>query len=177
MAKNQQSAQSRSPARSPAQQAGLLGEAFVAAWWQRQQWTVVAERWHCRWGELDLVVRSPAPDPPNRIHTLAFVEVKTRAQRNWDEDGLLALTPTKQLKLIRTAQTFLGEFPDLANDACRFDVAAIRCDRASGTPQSLPTALNLDPAAIALSSGQRHTLHGHHLTLQHYIPNAFDLSQ
>ena len=159
---------------SPAQQAGLLGEVFIAAWWQQQGWTVIAERWQCRWGELDLVVRSPAPSPPKRIHTLGFVEVKTRAKGNWDQDGLLAITPKKQTKLIRTAQTFLSEFPDFADDACRFDVAAIRCDRL--TPGSaLPTPPVLTHP-VPLSPGHPHIIHHHRLTLQHYIPNAFDLS-
>lgn len=177
MAKSSQNSRQNPKPLSPAQQTGLLGEAFVAAWWRHQGWTVVAEQWKCRWGELDVVVRSPAPQPPQRLHTLAFVEVKTRSRKNWDQDGLLAITPQKQTKLIRTAQTFLSEFPVIADDACRFDVAAIRCDRQPDAPKTLPTPLNLSPAAIATTPGQTHILHGHHLTLQHYLPNAFDLSE
>lgn len=196
MAKSSKTSQSL----SPAQQAGLLGEALVAAWWQQQGWTVIAQRWHCRWGELDLVVRSPpppsAPQNPPRIpqpQTLAFVEVKTRAKKNWDQDGLLALTPKKQTKLIRTAQTFLGEFPNLTDDACRFDVAAVRCDRppTSSPPNSTPPdpiPVNLDLSNLDrhnlnvsqiqnLTIGHPVTLSRHRLTLQHYIPNAFDLSE
>ena len=179
---------------SPAQQAGLLGEVLVAMWWQ-QGWTVIAQRWKCRWGELDLVVRSPAASPQSPIlssnlQTLAFVEVKTRAKKNWDQDGLLALTPKKQTKLIRTAQTFLRDFPNLTEDACRFDVAAVRCDHRPipAKPRSTPpTQVNLDLSNLDrynlnfsqitnLTIGHPVTLNQHHLTLQHYISNAFDLS-
>ena len=161
---------------SASQQAGLLGETFVAAWWKQQGWRIVSERWKCRWGELDVVVRSPPPAPPKRIHTLAFVEVKTRATRNWDQDGLLAITPQKQTKLIRTAQTFLSEFPAFANDACRFDVAAIQCDRLTTAKPALPNPLELNQYSLKLSPDYPHTIHHHTLTLRHYIPNAFDLS-
>ena len=49
-------------------QLGDRGEALVAAWLQQQGWRIVAQQWHCRWGELDIVARSPAPE-----ESLAFV--------------------------------------------------------------------------------------------------------
>ena len=162
---------------SPSQQSGQLGEAFIAAWWKQQGWTIIAQRWSCRWGELDVVVRSPEEPAAPRPRTLAFVEVKTRRNKNWDQDGLLALTPTKQTKLIRTAQTFLGQFPDFSEDACRFDVAAVRCDRPSPrSPLTLPDPLDLSEHSLHLSPGHPHLIYHHRLTLQHYIPDAFDLS-
>ncbi|MEM9246603.1 MAG: YraN family protein [Cyanobacteria bacterium P01_F01_bin.153] len=159
-------------------QSGVLGEAFVAAWLQQQSWELIAQRWRCRWGELDLVARSPKPQKTankNQPHTLAFIEVKTRSRKNWDQDGLLALSPSKCSKLIRAAQTFLSEFPELSDDACRFDVAAVRCDRQPKTTLPLPDLIDLTHQCPAITPGSPRVIYDHRLTLQHYIPNAFDL--
>ncbi|XFA72792.1 YraN family protein [Thermosynechococcaceae cyanobacterium Okahandja] len=97
---------------------GEGGEAAVAAWLQARQWQIVARNWTCRWGELDLVAYHP-------VRGLAFVEVKTRRPRNWDANGLGALSPRKQLKLIRAAQAFLQAQPQWQDSPCRFDVALV----------------------------------------------------
>ena len=103
--------------RQAATQLGELGEAFVAAWLMQEGWTIEARRWRCRAGELDLVARSG--------QELAFVEVKTRSPGNWDRNGALAITPAKQLKLLRTAELFFIQHPQWAHLARRFDVALV----------------------------------------------------
>lgn len=103
--------------RSTAAQLGELGEAFVAAWLIQEGWMIEARRWRCRAGELDLVARSG--------QELAFVEVKTRSPGNWDRNGALAITPAKQLKLLRAAELFLIQHPQWAHLARRFDVALV----------------------------------------------------
>jgi putative endonuclease len=103
--------------RSTAAQLGELGEALVAAWLIQEGWMIEARRWRCRAGELDLVARSG--------QELAFVEVKTRSPGNWDRNGALAITPAKQLKLLRTAELFLIQHPQWAHLARRFDVALV----------------------------------------------------
>lgn len=103
--------------RSTAAQLGELGEAFVAAWLMQEGWTIEARRWRCRAGELDLVARSG--------QELAFVEVKTRSPGNWDRNGALAITPAKQLKLLRAAELFFIQHPQWAHLARRFDVALV----------------------------------------------------
>ncbi|MEM9770076.1 MAG: YraN family protein [Cyanobacteria bacterium P01_D01_bin.73] len=157
-------------------QSGVLGEAFVAAWLRQQSWELIAQRWRCRWGELDLVARSNQTQGKNQPRTLAFIEVKTRSRKNWDQDGLLALSPSKCSKLIRAAQTFLSEFPELSDDACRFDVAAVRCDRQPNSTTPLPDPIDLTGQCPAINPGCSQVIYNHRLTLQHYIPNAFDLS-
>jgi len=98
---------------------GELGEQVTAQWLQHQGWDILASRWRCRWGELDLIAYNPATG-------LIFVEVKTRQSKNWDADGLCAITPQKQRKLYRTAQMFLSAYPQFSELACRFDLALVK---------------------------------------------------
>ncbi|MGI0490135.1 YraN family protein, partial [Pantanalinema rosaneae CENA516] len=122
----------RSPRSQPQSTAtpdpGMLGEALVAQWLQGRGWVVLYQRWHCRWGELDLVIAQREPES-DRLLSIAFVEVKTRSSGNWDANGLLAITPQKQAKLWKAAQCFLAEHPQLAQLPCRFDVALVSCQR------------------------------------------------
>ncbi|WP_008314355.1 YraN family protein [Leptolyngbya sp. PCC 6406] len=145
-----------------AQRLGELGEALVADWLRQQGWRVVAQRWHCRWGELDIIAmafgrsETIASDPdPN----LAFVEVKSRRQGSLDRIGRLAITPQKQQKLWRSAEVFLAQMPQYAELPCRFDVALVEqgpLGRSTGLMQR------------AIADG------GYTLTLVDYIVNAFD---
>ncbi|MBP0020113.1 MAG: YraN family protein [Cyanobacteria bacterium SBLK] len=101
---------------------GRLGEEVVADWLQSRNWEILHYRWYCRWGEIDLVARSPEP-------MLLFVEVKTRSSGNWDVNGLLAVNPQKRAKLWQTAELFLAKYPALAELPCRFDLALVRYKR------------------------------------------------
>ncbi|MBD1844761.1 YraN family protein [Cyanobacteria bacterium FACHB-63] len=98
---------------------GTSGEDFVADWLQSQGALILARQWTCRSGELDLVVKTSD-------EIVAFVEVKTRSRGNWDSDGMLSITPTKQRKLLTAARFFLLKHPHLAEFPCRFDVALVR---------------------------------------------------
>lgn len=104
---------------------GCLGEQLVSQWLETREWIILSRRWHSRWGELDLVARSTT------VNILAFVEIKTRSQGNWDADGALSITPAKQTKLCTAAALFLGEYPDFADYCCRFDVALVSCKKIS----------------------------------------------
>jgi putative endonuclease len=98
---------------------GELGEKIVAQWLENQGWKILHHRWRCRWGEIDLIAEDEASG------MLAFVEVKTRGRGNWDANGLLAITATKQAKLIEVASVFLSQYSDLSDRPCRFDVALV----------------------------------------------------
>ena len=57
---------------NPRQALGLRAEAAAAAWLQRSGWHVLAHRWRCPVGELDLVATDPCG-------ILVGVEVKVRS--------------------------------------------------------------------------------------------------
>jgi putative endonuclease len=141
---------------SRSQQVGWLGEELVARWLQCYGWTIVAQRWRCRWGELDLIAVplavpqrqnqsfNPRPTPEASINlinsinvrqslqpmqSLLFIEVKTRNAANWDADGALAISTQKQAKLWHAVRVFLSRHPQYSDAVCRFDVALVRCDR------------------------------------------------
>jgi putative endonuclease len=166
---------------------GHLGEQLVAHWLQQQRWQIVAQGWHSRWGELDIVaLRSREAGG----ECLAFVEVKTRSQGNWDGDGLLAVTPTKQTKLWKTAQAFLVKHPHWAELPCRFDVALVQCGRPLAKPipqipcernpshlsstQTEPLTQPTKPTfPKSLALGKTTVVADHALTLVTYLEAAF----
>ncbi|WNZ22541.1 YraN family protein [Leptolyngbya sp. NK1-12] len=146
------------------QQIGRLAETLVANWLKQQNWQILAQRWHCRWGELDLVAFTETPQP-----WIAFVEVKARSSGNWDADGLLAITPAKQEKLLRAAQLFLSTYPEQAELPCRFDVAIVHYQQVYDQPQSSPMT---SPPTVEL--GQPLPMGQYCLMLQDYIVAAFE---
>ncbi|WP_404788718.1 YraN family protein [Altericista sp. CCNU0014] len=143
---------------------GQQGETLVSQWLQQQGWSILARGWTSRWGELDIVALRQEKGGP----CLAFVEVKTRSRGNWDEDGLSAITPSKQAKLWKTAQLFLTKHPHLAEAICRFDVALVNVRRSPS--KTTPTT------AAKIDIGQPLTTSGYDLTLHTYLESAFERS-
>lgn len=119
---------------------GVLGEDFIAQWLQSSDWKILHRRWRCRWGEIDIIATN--------LDTLAFIEVKTRSAGSWDAGGLLAITPQKQAKLWKTAQNFLATYQELADYACRFDVALVYCEKRSLYPSYTLSLQEYIPAAF-----------------------------
>lgn len=147
---------------------GELGEQLVAQWLQTQGWVILHRRWHCPWGELDLIAQQGSAE-------LAFVEVKTRSRGNWDADGLLAITPNKQAKLWQTAELFLAEHPALSHLPCRFDVALVSCKRISPHSHKKNAPLDSSPTG-SKALAQSLAVAGYQLSLQNYIQAAFELN-
>lgn len=97
-------------------EAGNQGEALAAAYLEGRGYTVLERQWRCRYGELDLIARSPEG-------VLCFVEVKRRGP------GAIGLPREfvdgrKQEKLRKTAAVYLAASEDPA--PARFDVAEVR---------------------------------------------------
>ncbi len=169
---------------------GVLGEELVAQWLQSTGWMVLHRRWRCRWGEIDIIAhREPLAQQQTLSHGqqatenspfITFVEVKTRSRGNWDAGGLLSITPQKQAKLWQTARCFLARYPKLASQPCRFDVALVSCqrpspkegDRLSETP--IAVSSSAESLLLPVQLGQVKVISGVQLSLQDYIPSAFD---
>jgi len=77
---------------------GQLGELVAGKLLVAEGFTIVAQNYKCRLGELDLVVRGPAG--------LMFVEVKTRSGLGYGQPAE-SVTRAKQIKLRRLAQYYL----------------------------------------------------------------------
>lgn len=160
---------------------GALGEDLVARWLHSQSWTILHRRWYCYWGELDIVGQ---PQPGE----LVFVEVKTRSRGNWDAGGLLSIASQKQAKLWQAAELFLAAYPELADNACRFDVALVSSQRLPAKSSAgldsqasdrsrldLPITAEQNYDSVARSLIQQPTTKtaGYRLVLQQYLESAF----
>ena len=106
---------------------GNLGEQLVAQWLQTKRCTILHRQWHSRFGEIDIIAKGKSGTGSLRSDILAFIEVKTRSHGNWDADGLLSVTRSKQKKLRTTARYFLVRHPHLSHLPCRFDIALVSC--------------------------------------------------
>ncbi len=92
---------------------GLAAEQLAETYLIKQGLNVVARNYHCRYGEVDLIMQAS--------NTLVFVEVRMRKNYAFGS-AAESITPAKQQKLIRAAQHYLqvqGE------QACRFDAVLL----------------------------------------------------
>lgn len=95
---------------------GNEGEALVAQYLRRKQYTILETQFRTRHGEIDLIARSPED-------ILCFVEVKTRKDNHFTA-AREAVTLSKQRRLYAAAQIYLMQHCD-AEPLCRFDVAEV----------------------------------------------------
>ena len=105
---------------SPKQRQGSRFEQQACEYLQAQGLRLVAQNWQQpKVGELDLVMIETG----SAWSTLVFVEVRQRKFSNYG-DAALSVTASKQRKVIKTAQSFLQQYPEYAHYDCRFDVIA-----------------------------------------------------
>ncbi len=136
----------------------------MAAWLIQQRWQILQRRWRWQRGEIDLIALHP------QAQRLAFVEVKTRRQHNWDLGGLLAVDHRKQAKIGQAAVYFLSQHPHYADFVCRFDVASVIC-RIS--PQPLLSPMAIAPEYPPITLGKPIQRQDHQLCLAAYVEDAF----
>ncbi len=93
---------------------GDIGENAVCEYLLSNEWEIVARNYTIKGGEVDIIAK--------KDDIIAFVEVKTRHE-NAVESGFFAVTKSKKLRIIKTAQHYFWK------NACelqpRFDVAAV----------------------------------------------------
>ncbi len=104
---------------------GESGEAIAARALRRAGYTILAERYTCPVGELDLVAKDG--------DTVVFVEVKTRSSADRYPPGE-AVHIRKQRKVARVAEYFLAS-ANVGAVPCRFDVVAITVPEEGGHPR------------------------------------------
>ncbi len=103
-----------SPRRQAAFRKGVWAEWVAAAIFSTRGYRIVARRWRCPAGEIDLIVR--------RGGMLVFVEVKARG----DADALdEALTARQRRRIVRAAEAFLTSRPALRDLDVRFDAVLL----------------------------------------------------
>jgi putative endonuclease len=98
---------------------GNIGEHAAAMYLARQGYQLVARKWRCASGELDLVMRDGA--------TLVFVEV--RARRGAPGSAEESVGRAKQGRLIALAYAYLAAIGAPEDTAWRIDVVALDLDR------------------------------------------------
>ena len=100
---------------------GDFGEQVAAAHLEKHGYQLVARKWRCAVGEIDLLMRDGA--------TLVFVEVRTR---RGDRLGAAeeSVGRAKQAKLIALAYAYLEAAGAPSDMPWRIDVIALNIDRA-----------------------------------------------
>lgn len=100
---------------SPRSRVGRSAEIAAAAELGRRGYRIVASNYRWRFGEVDFVAEEGG--------AIVFIEVRCKRT---SEFGTAAesITPTKQQKLISTAQHYLDEH-SITDRECRFDVVEV----------------------------------------------------
>ncbi|HOX70953.1 MAG: YraN family protein [Dokdonella sp.] len=101
---------------------GALFEDLALAHAERSGLQLLARNFNCRYGELDLILRER--------DVVVFLEVRYRRSQGFG-GALDSVGAGKRDRLIKAASVYLQGRPDLARQACRFDVMAF-----SGTAQN-----------------------------------------
>lgn len=99
---------------------GHAGESVVAAYLVELGWTILTTNYHCRYGEIDVIARTPDA-------ALVFVEVKTY-KRHGMSSGRDAMTVAKQRRIVQAMQHFFG-YQELS-----FEPQSMRIDLVLATP-------------------------------------------
>jgi putative endonuclease len=119
------------PDRPTSFQTGISAESRAAAFLVGHGFRIVARRFRCRAGEIDIIAR--------RKRLLVFVEVKAREKLI---DAVESITPRQQRRIVAAAEAWLGEHPEHGQCEFRFDVILI----APGTkPRIVPAAFDASP--------------------------------
>lgn len=80
---------------------------------QAQGFTLIVANYHCRYGEIDLIVQ--------KDQELIFVEVKARSVTQYAQ-SYETISLSKQKKIMKSALCFLNAEPQFQEFYCRFDV-------------------------------------------------------
>ncbi len=112
---------------------GAWGEAVAAEYLRKKRYKLVAAGYHCRFGEIDLIVQNK--------QYLVFVEVKLRKNSNF-ASAREYVNRTKRDKIRITASMYLSQNPTKLQP--RFDVIEIYAPQ--GAQTQTPEITHLEDA-------------------------------
>jgi putative endonuclease len=93
---------------------GLSAESRAAAWLVARGYRILARRYRCAAGEIDIVA--------GRRHTIVFVEVKARATL---DDAAESVTPRQRARIAAAAEIWLASNPKAEYRDLRFDAILV----------------------------------------------------
>lgn len=108
-----------------ASELGKSAEQEAARFLKSKQHKLLAQNFHCRFGEIDLITK-------DRNDCIVFTEVRFRSQSDY-AGALESITAQKQNRLRKSAQIYLAKNPKLQEFSCRFDVLAMQATRQQGS--------------------------------------------
>lgn len=94
---------------------GAQAEQLAAQYLQQQGLKLVQANFHCRFGEIDLIMQDG--------DTHVFVEVRLRSSNSFG-GAAASIDARKQAKLLKTAQFYLAGFRSMP--PCRFDAVLMQ---------------------------------------------------
>ena len=105
---------------------GQQKELQARVWLEQRNIKIIAQNFHCRGGEIDLIglseqIKPISPNDSEKHPRLIFFEVKYRKNSLYGHPAEF-VTPQKQRRIVLCAQTFLLKHPDLATLPMQFDV-------------------------------------------------------
>jgi putative endonuclease len=111
---------------------GILGEDLACRELERRGYAILARRYRCRGGEIDIVARDG--------RTTVFVEVKTRDGKAFGR-GADAVTWTKRRRIVSVALDYLTRHR-LTESPCRFDVVDVAIVADGAVVEVIPGAFD-----------------------------------
>ena len=119
----------------PPENTGAAAERHACQFLEAQGFALVAANYHCRFGEIDLVMRQQ--------QLLVFAEVRLRNRQDFG-GAAASVTRSKQQKIIASAGAFLHHHPEFSRCNCRFDVLALQASTQGWHVDWLPAAFTTD---------------------------------
>jgi putative endonuclease len=95
---------------------GLAGEQAAAAYLSRHGYEIVATRWRCRAGEIDIIAHEGSD--------LVFVEVRTRTGRDGIDSAIESITERKKQQLLKVVAAYLDQY-ELSETIWRIDAVLL----------------------------------------------------
>ncbi len=99
-------------------QFGREGESAAIAFLKKKGYRILEKNFRSKVGEIDIIAEQAG--------VIVFIEVKARSDHEFGHP-FDALTPTKQKKIVQTAQSFLAR-KRIVDKPMRFDVVALTSD-------------------------------------------------